>query len=1127
MVSWFKWDNPVTARLWATEEIPPEKEIIEYLQSELGSTDKEGGHTVEEIARRMREEPVDQLLRDHRIFLRDYLDFFKCLKGNSAWVPTFPEASVKTLLAELSRTLSPGAMGYLLMMTGEAYTRVSLSRNADFAERGIEYLEAAIPGIQADTKRYGMLLERLSVCYALKTTGDKTALMNHSRKLILSALRIFRDLRMTRETLNTLCNLGTQYFNRFDNRQNNLMKALAIFQVCERSADPDRYPDILAKCYKNISRILFSRQSEDEESDKRKAIEYMDKSSALYEAAGNAYESACQRCNMALVLIDTPYGNIEDTLLRAEQLAMDARIIFHRLECPDAVFRVDILLGDLYFRKVSGDRGMNCRQALLHYRNALRDVGIAETEKASILTRIGVIYRNDLLGNRRENLCKAIATCEEACRIIEPINDPEQFCYIEINTGHAYRDLYHETGVTEYVRKARSHYDRAVSASSGSPGQDAWVSAWNGLGLSWLEETVSDTCGAFSQARSCFEQCLQYRSSDNRPLDYAMTCLNLGRLYLKVHRYAEAIEYFENGLVDEVRNVKPRLYRDLAHELGNARLHGGESEQAGRAFDLACEADRCVKKQAHLLETMMADMPLRSSLYFDGSWCFALLGDNAKALRWVEFGKTAVLHRFCGQEQRVFETMDVCDRTRLTALNGELQRIELERVMTPTHEQNDDRLMEIMRQINAIMSQSQGLATDAAEADPIEDLKTVLDDSTVLIELSFSSHGAVIFLIRKDGSRLCIEAVLEEAFTADRLSVLMHEWHVRYRAFRDCFHETDVQEQWSAFVRKTVDIFSKDLLYHAKRLIRTWEPLRVVIIPSRHSQALPLHMAIHEHDRNTGTTANHDSTGNRCLHPMKSPLITCSLSLGIWLKNRQTIRRPGNGSLTAVSNPTGDLVHAQNEVNEIARYFKEKTIFSSCGGSDQKEMMLGAMRDSEYLHFACHGVFLDDNPYSSYLATGTVHPDTAPGTAHPDTAPGTAHPDTAEIPVLRRRPMDSSGDHLAQSGLSFRDIVQLGGLNGCSLVVLAACESGLTSSMNADEAIAIQSAFLVNHARYVISSLWKVEDRASREFMTLFYRLHRLNQLDIPHACMAARTDMMNRYGKDNVFLWAGFEIYE
>ena len=99
--------------------------------------------------------------------------------------------------------------------------------------------------------------------------------------------------------------------------------------------------------------------------------------------------------------------------------------------------------------------------------------------------------------------------------------------------------------------------------------------------------------------------------------------------------------------------------------------------------------------------------------------------------------------------------------------------------------------------------------------------------------------------------------------------------------------------------------------------------------------------------------------------------------------------------------------------------------------------------DKDIIHLACHGKFRRDNPAFSSLV-------------------------------------------LHNEELTANDVRDLG-LND-SLVVLSACESGLNKVVGGEELIGLTSAFFAAGAGSILMSLWRVDDAATLDLMTGFYK---------------------------------------
>jgi CHAT domain-containing protein/regulator of replication initiation timing len=124
---------------------------------------------------------------------------------------------------------------------------------------------------------------------------------------------------------------------------------------------------------------------------------------------------------------------------------------------------------------------------------------------------------------------------------------------------------------------------------------------------------------------------------------------------------------------------------------------------------------------------------------------------------------------------------------------------------------------------------------------------------------------------------------------------------------------------------------------------------------------------------------------------------------------------------------------------------------------------------------------------------------------------------------------------LLRSGLVFaggqelnaQKIVQLD-LSGTELVILSACDAGLGDLHDSEGVFGLQRAFLEAGAKYVIISLWEVNDEAGRMFMERFYAewLGSGAQKSIPEAFEATQKDRCAAMGND-IYRWGMFTLIQ
>jgi CHAT domain-containing protein len=189
------------------------------------------------------------------------------------------------------------------------------------------------------------------------------------------------------------------------------------------------------------------------------------------------------------------------------------------------------------------------------------------------------------------------------------------------------------------------------------------------------------------------------------------------------------------------------------------------------------------------------------------------------------------------------------------------------------------------------------------------------------------------------------------------------------------------------------------------------------------------------------------------------------------------LARPRHGYQQALlmGVPDAYAPHVRDEIEALAPIFGQPLVL--LGHAAQREALRHHAPTADIIHLACHGTFRPDNPLFSAL-------------------------------------------HLADGRFTTRDAYTLD--LHCDLVVLSACETGVTIVASGDELIGLARGFFAAGTPAMLVSLWTVDDAHTTRLMTSFYT--RLQAGDTPaQALRFAQRALMSE--QEHPFFWAPFVL--
>jgi CHAT domain-containing protein len=187
------------------------------------------------------------------------------------------------------------------------------------------------------------------------------------------------------------------------------------------------------------------------------------------------------------------------------------------------------------------------------------------------------------------------------------------------------------------------------------------------------------------------------------------------------------------------------------------------------------------------------------------------------------------------------------------------------------------------------------------------------------------------------------------------------------------------------------------------------------------------------------------------------------------------------------------LPGTEEEANAIQSILKNTKVKEYAKGKATESNLL-KIKEPTVLHIATHGFFINDNSIPNPMLKSGI---------------ALAGANTSVI----RGKSDGVVTALKLSGLD---------LKGTNLVVLSACETGVVDINATDSVSGLSKAFIQAGAKDIVMSLWSVDDQATKELMSSFYREMKATK-NYAEALKAAKLKMIEE-GR-HPFYWGAFVV--
>lgn len=534
--------------------------------------------------------------------------------------------------------------------------------------------------------------------------------------------------------------------------------------------------------------------------------------------------------------------------------------------------------------------------------------------------------------------------------------------------------------------------------------------------------------------------------------------LGLGQVYLAEKDFSRALENFKRALATAESMQRPVAIGTANLRIGDVFNESGKPEDAIPYFEKSIQ-------QVESTRNLLQSEEYRQS-YFEGE-----LGAYVRMMRaLVSAQKTEEAFNY-GERARSRTFLDILgSKVRLSRAEGAL--IEEERAL-------QERIGALKARL-AAEAESAGAGSAGARAELVEAEK---------------AYAAFLSKVRKQdkeqASLMTVEPLtLKEVRELLQPGVTMLEYFVTEESVLLWIVEKE-RAEFVAVPLSRSDLIARVTAMRAaitnvgekEKFKAASEDLHRLLIAPALSRARGNELLIVPHD------ALHYLPFQALLSPAGRYLIEdypiYYLSSASLMQFTRTKRKSAGDHALVMGNPAlGDdaynLRFAEREAKEIARFYPQTAVYLQSEANKPKAVSLGPKYDM--LHFAVHAELNEDDPLDSSL-------------------------------LLARGGADDDGR------LKVGEIFALR-LNA-AIVVLSACETGLGKLSTGDEMVGLTRAFIYAGTPSIVTTLWKVSDRASYEVMTEFYR-----QMKTAHKSEALRRAQLKTMEQfPEPFYWAAYAL--
>ncbi len=1037
----------------------------------------------------------------------DVEEFLEQFRESTATPSTSRTDLCREALAAVDADENPALWARLHVESGICQMDARAEIGGPALEQAISHFEQALSVLTSEDypEDWAAIQTDLGDAFVDRVHGERGRNLEQAIEHYRQALTVYASDASPQQWAMVQSNMGRAYHLRpthggpVDHR-----KAIAHYRNALTVYNSEDHPEQWATTQNNIA-IAYSRSIDGANADNvERAIKHFRQVLAVRtrEAFPEHWAATCER--LADAFDGRVRGEVAENLDQAIAYREDSLCVYTPEHAPERWARARHQLGFAYMGRMNGERAQNVEEAIAHFRAALeiRTREDLPEQWAETHSGLGFAYQNRVSGERADNIERAIEHYELSLTIITPeaflrswlgLQINESFAFFQriredrsLNTERALEILENALAVcpletypelwgrlqsslgstyacrvlgerADNLEQSIQHHQAALDVFKPETFPWEWAATMSNLGLAYMDRIRGTRADNLERAISCRENALTVYSIEDFPEQWAATHGGLGLTYRNRIRgdgsrnLDEAIRHYEKALTIYSRDTYPDKYRFTQRDLGELHLDRGRYAQAHDAFATSIEVSEELIGTAYTEDGRIAEVDATTRAHRLDAYALLRLHRADEALLRLEEGKTQQLRQEMALEAVDLGRVSAAEKDEIQSIRQSIRAYEAEMRLPPDvpGRRSDAELANSLREARADLSNRSDVIranqTDAmADRLDLQSLLRQAPEGGAMVAPLITSQGTAVFVIPAGAVRVETEHVVEiDRFKTRDLDVLLFgaddEQILRGASAQNGWLGAlrGVRPDWEDTIDRTCRRLWDMLIEPVHRRLADFglsPGAPVLLVPPARLGLLPLHAALRE-----------DRGQLRCMLDDWSVYYAPSF-YGVSLsRNRLAEPQRQGRELLAVVNPTEDLHFATTEADAVVRHFPHSLQLKEAEATVGEVLKVAPGKN--FLHFTGHG----SHNWSDVMRSGLQ--------------------------------MAENKD------LTLSVIIEALDLSCSRLVVLSACETGITDTTKApEEFTGLPSGLLSAGTPGVISSLWSVDDLSTSLVMERFYQ---------------------------------------